>query len=97
VRGEGNQPTAAIGMGLTRKQADLLAFIRANPKASYRQISGKTNLGSISSINRLVVALEERGHIRRTPAARYSITVLPAKTAYEVDGARYLFIPVGRG
>jgi hypothetical protein len=58
--------------GLTTNQKNLLAFIKARyaidgVPPSYDEMRDAMGLNSKSGINRLVVALEERGYIRRLP------------------------------
>ena len=67
--------------GLTPTQAKCLAFIKdflsRHPHSpSYRQISKATGMKAISQVNRVVLALEQRGHIARVPGMHRSVTVL---------------------
>lgn len=77
-------------MGLTRKQAELLAFIReynaSHPNSpSFDEMQAALQLASKSGVHRLVVALEERGAIRRTEHRARSIVVVdPRKALVEV-------------
>src|SRR4051812_44706370 len=61
-----------INSGLTLRQRALLDFIRAQiiktgMTPTYDEMADHLGLVSKSGINRLVVALEERGKIRRLP------------------------------
>lgn len=69
---------------LTRKQMDLLEFIRTRMQKdgvppSFDEMKEALNLRSKSGIHRLITALEERGFIRRLPhrARALEITRLP--------------------
>ena len=60
------------GFGLTNRQRELLAFIRDYHASngitpSYDEMKAALGLASKSGIHRMVVALEERGHIFRVP------------------------------
>lgn len=66
---------------LTRKQLELLNFIRARLDAegvppSFDEMKDALGLRSKSGIHRLIVALEERGFIRRLPHRARAIEVL---------------------
>lgn len=58
-------------IGLTEKQAELLAFIKAFQKAnrgispSFEEMKEGVGLHSKSGVHRLVEALVDKGHIRR--------------------------------
>lgn len=69
---------------LTPRQADTLDFVRAylartGASPTYQQIADGIGLASKQGIHRLVVALEERGHIRRIPGRRQSIVVVEGR------------------
>lgn len=68
-------------LGLTPEQARLLAYIaefseREGHSPSYEQMKRAMGLASKSGINRLVVALEERGAIVRLPNHSRAISVV---------------------
>jgi repressor LexA len=73
-----------IAFGLTKKQLELLTFLRkwaaTRPEVgpSYAEMAAGIGIVSKSGVNRLVVALEERGCIRRLPNRARSIEVLAA-------------------
>lgn len=57
-------------MGLTPRMAEVLALIEAaardsRPAPTFQEIMDATGLKSKSNIHRLMLALEERGHIHR--------------------------------
>ncbi len=59
-------------IGLTHKQAELLAFIHMSFDSgagcpSFEEMKETTGQKSKSAIHRLISALEERGHIHRIP------------------------------
>lgn len=67
--------------GLTARQDELLAILRAKEAAgertpSYRELTDMLGLRSTSGVNRLVGALVERGFIRRQPCNARSITLV---------------------
>jgi hypothetical protein len=66
--------------GLTYKQAQLLAFLRAREETgvcpSFREMREHLGLAANSGVHRLVVALEERGFIERLYNRARSIRVL---------------------
>jgi len=83
-------------LSVTPRQRDAWLYLTANPDASLREI--RDALGykneSLEGVYRLLVALEERGIIRRLPNRARSITVLhPAPVM--IRGERYKFIGVG--
>ena len=66
---------------LTRKQHDLLAFLlesshKNEVTPSFDEMREAVGLASKSGIHRLVVALEERGYIRRLPNKARAIEIL---------------------
>src|SRR5205807_4752761 len=66
---------------LTRKQAELLRFIHERLKEagvppSFDEMKDALDLRSKSGIHRLIMALEERGFIRRLPNRARAIEVL---------------------
>jgi SOS-response transcriptional repressor LexA len=68
-------------IGLTHKQRDCLSFIRAYMAEhgicpSYREMREALALKSTSGSARLVLALEERGHIRRLPGRGRAIEIV---------------------
>lgn len=65
-------------MGLTPRQYDLLGYIRESVEVrgfapSYKEMQTALGLASKAGIHRMVVALEERGHIQRLPGRARSI------------------------
>ncbi|MEM7191294.1 MAG: hypothetical protein AAF405_00255 [Pseudomonadota bacterium] len=68
-------------IGLTRKQTDLLAFLRSYHAREgvmpiYEQMMAHMGLASKNSIYRLLTALEERGRIRRLHGRARAIEIL---------------------
>ena len=66
---------------LTRKQSELLRFIHERLKEtgvppSFDEMKGALFLRSKSGIHRLIIALEERGFIRRLPNRARALEVL---------------------
>src|SRR5271165_6032430 len=66
---------------LTRKQSDLLRFIHERLKEtgvppSFDEMKDALDLRSKSGIHRLILALEERGFIRRLPNRARAIEVI---------------------
>ena len=66
---------------LTKKQLDLLAFIREKISAegvspSYDEMKDALELKSKSGVHRLVCALEERGYVRRLPNRARALEVI---------------------
>jgi hypothetical protein len=80
-------PSGHGKMGLTAKQHKLLTFIVAYTKRhggvcpSYEEMTKAIGVKSKSGIHRLVIALEERGHIIRMPDRARAIEVITGKTA----------------
>jgi hypothetical protein len=72
---------ASVG-GMTKRQADLLAFMRKyatehnGSTPTYEEMMKGLGFASKSSINRLVVGLEERGFIARAPGQAQSIKLV---------------------
>ncbi|PQO23788.1 repressor LexA [Rhodobacteraceae bacterium WD3A24] len=78
---------------LTRKQLDLLEFIkrrleRDGVPPSFEEMKDELNLKSKSGIHRLITALEERGFIRRLPHRARAIEVLKMPETGERRGFR---------
>jgi len=76
--------------GLTAQQAELLEFIRGyiadkGFSPSYDEMMERLDLTSKSHAHRLVVALEQRGHIRRLPHQARSIELVGASLPDEVE------------
>ena len=68
-------------IGLTHKQRDCLSFIRSYTDEhgacpSFQQMADALDLGSKGAVSRLILALEERGHIRRLPGKVRALEVL---------------------
>src|SRR3954463_12419590 len=66
---------------LTRKQLELLLFINERLKEdgvppSFEEMKDALNLQSKSGIHRLILALEERGFLRRMPNRARALEVL---------------------
>lgn len=79
------QGDARRTFGLTKRQADLLTFIREyharhGMTPTYREMFRGIGLSSTSPIHRLVRSLEERGHIRRLPNRARSIALCEERT-----------------
>lgn len=68
---------------LTLAQAELLTFIRDYTKQSkgvcpsYQEMMEQIGLSSKSGVHRLIIALEERGRIRRMANRARTIEVIP--------------------
>ena len=80
---------------LTRKQAELLRFIHERLKEagvppSFDEMKDALDLRSKSGIHRLIMALEERGFIRRLPNRARAIEVikLPESVAHGMGSGR---------
>lgn len=72
-----------VGAGLTEKQRAALDFIsefiaERGFSPNYNEIAAGLSLSSRSIVNRLVVALTQRGYVTRIPGRRRSIAVVPA-------------------
>lgn len=69
--------------GLTIKQAELLSFLRERDAAgntpSAQEMTDSLNLSSKSGTHRLLVSLEEKGYIRRTPSRARDIVVFASR------------------
>jgi repressor LexA len=85
---------------LTRKQAELLRFIHERLKEtgvppSFDEMKDALDLRSKSGIHRLIMALEERGFIRRLPnrARALEVIKLPESVAHGVGAPRRGFTP----
>jgi repressor LexA len=66
---------------LTRKQLELLLFINSRLKEegvppSFEEMKGALNLQSKSGVHRLIVALEERGFLKRMPNRARALEVI---------------------
>src|ERR1700752_4570544 len=79
---------------LTRKQSELLRFIHERLQEtgvppSYDEMKEALDLRSKSGIHRLIMALEERGFIRRLPhrARALEVTKLPERARVAVGNA----------
>lgn len=76
-------------MNLTRRQADLLEFIRAyiadhGIPPSFDEMMDGIGLHSKSSVHRLILAIEERGKIRRIPNRARVIDLVPDRQQEEL-------------
>lgn len=69
--------------GLTIKQAELLSFLRERDAdghtPSVQEMTENLNLSSKSGTHRLLVSLEEKGYIRRTPNRARDIVVFSSR------------------
>jgi repressor LexA len=79
-----SQPTGGFMYSLTEKQADLLQFIRTymaekNIAPSCDEMRVHMGLNAKSGIHRLLVGLEERGHIKRLKHHARAIKILEDK------------------
>jgi len=68
------------GAGLTRRQRDLLVYLRRYIKTngfapSFDEMKDAIGLASKSGIHRMVLGLEERGYIARLPDRARAITL----------------------
>lgn len=62
--------------GLTRRQSDLLEYIKSCSKTpSYEEMMKGMGLKSKSNIHALILSLEERGYIHRIPGRARVLTV----------------------
>lgn len=77
---------------LTPKQRECLDWLRRRLSEtggtcpSYDEIAEGLGLGSKSGVNRLLVAVEERGRIRRLPQRARAIEVVDAPPVADVAG-----------
>jgi DNA-binding MarR family transcriptional regulator len=77
------EPKAMAKAGLTRRESEALSFIRAYSAAgegvspSYGEIAAAIGLKAKSGVHRIVVRLEERGHLRRLAGRARSLAVKP--------------------
>lgn len=83
---------------LTKKQNELLRFIHERLTEqgippSFEEMKDALNLKSKSGIHRLIIALEERGFIRRLPNRARALEVLRMPEATTPIGARGRFAP----
>lgn len=66
---------------LTRKQAELLAYMKAQERCpSYEEMKNALGLKSKSGVHRLIDALQERGFVRRLPNRARAIEIMPEPT-----------------
>src|SRR5438132_5070018 len=80
---------------LTRKQLELLLFINERLKEegvppSFEEMKGALDLQSKSGVHRLIVALEERGFLKRMPnrARALEVIKLPESHSPSLGGRR---------
>src|SRR6201997_621153 len=78
---------------LTRKQSELLRFIHERLKEtgvppSFDEMKDALDLRSKSGIHRLIIALEERGFIRRLPNRARALEVLRLPESSTPSGNR---------
>ena len=85
---------------LTKKQSELLRFIHerlqdAGVPPSFDEMKEALDLRSKSGIHRLIMALEERGFIRRLPNRARAIEVLRAPTpSSDADERHSVMVPL---
>ncbi|MCK1577852.1 hypothetical protein [Bradyrhizobium sp. 174] len=77
-------------MGLTERQAELVAFVRAQVKhrgiaPSYEEIREKMGLASKSGVCRLIDGLIERGALVRLPGKARSLSVPAGAEPYALS------------
>lgn len=71
-------------MGLTRRQRELLTYLRTREIApSFSEMQGVLGLSSKSGVHRLIEALEERGYITRSPNRARSIELTPKALRFD--------------
>lgn len=73
--------TGQIGFGLTAKEASVLAYLRDRAKESeiapsFEEIMVHFDIGSKSTVHRILTALEERGKIQRLPNRPRAISIV---------------------
>lgn len=78
------------GIGLTRRQADILGYLRAyiSEKAfapSIVEIGQHFGLSSSATVHKYLNRLEERGHIRRAPNRSRSIQIVEPEDSVQVE------------
>ncbi|WP_099867729.1 transcriptional repressor LexA [Pararhizobium haloflavum] len=83
---------------LTRKQQELLLFIHERLKESgvppsFDEMKEALDLASKSGIHRLIIALEERGFIRRLPNRARALEVIKLPESYAASSPRKGFSP----
>lgn len=83
---------------LTRKQLELLSFIKQRTEAdgvppSFDEMKEALDLRSKSGIHRLITALEERGFIRRLAHRARALEIIKLPEAMEKPGFRPAFAP----
>ena len=83
---------------LTRKQLELLLFINERLKEegvppSFEEMKGALNLQSKSGVHRLIVALEERGFLKRMPNRARALEVLKLPESYTPSLVKKGFTP----
>jgi hypothetical protein len=75
------EPERMPRAGLTRRESEALSFIRAYGAASegvspsYAEIASAIGLKAKSGVHRIVVRLEERGHLQRLSGRARSLAV----------------------
>lgn len=73
--------TSSIGFGLTAKEASVLEYLRDRARESeiapsFEEIMADLDIGSKSTVHRILTALEERGKIQRLANRPREISVL---------------------
>lgn len=71
----------AVRLGLTERQADCLAWLRARivpggASPSLREIADGIGVRSHSRVSAILDGLQARGHIRRQPGAQRSVILV---------------------
>jgi DNA-binding MarR family transcriptional regulator len=75
-----------IGFGLTAKEASVLAYLRDRARESeiapsFEEIMAHFDIGSKSTVHRILTALEERGKIQRLPNRPRAIAIVGEQAA----------------
>ena len=75
------QLASTVIVGLTRRQADALRFIRSfhsdhGYMPSYDEIAAGIGIASKGRIAEIIVALEQRGYVKRLPGKARSIALV---------------------
>lgn len=73
--------TVSIGFGLTAKEAAVLEYLRDRARESdiapsFEEIMADLEIGSKSTVHRILTALEERGKIQRLPNRPRAIAIV---------------------
>lgn len=84
-----------MAMGLTQRQSELLAFIsrrigETGIAPSFKEMAEALSIKSKSGVHRVIVVLEERGHIRRLAARLRAIELVNQGPATAKEAIRAL-------